>query len=110
MPAASSSSIELIKYDCIRLKKIFWAHYQYKKVGFYISEIMPEENIVPDLFDTVDREKHKKTMMVLDRLNIKHSKESINTKVAHQGFGRERKLRQEKISRPFTTNMDEVIN
>lgn len=109
IPTATNSTFELIKYACIGLKKIFWSHYMYKKVGVIVSEIMPEGNIVYDLFDTVDREKHKKAMAVMDRLNIKFSKDAVKTKVGQQVGKKKWKLRQEKVSKAFTTNFDDLI-
>ena len=81
--------------------------YQFKKAGVIITEIVDESAVQMDLFDNVDREKHAKIMKVMDALNsgFDHRKLSL----AVQGSGRKWKLRREKLSPCYTTNLQEVI-
>ena len=59
------------------------------------------------LFDSIDREKHKKIMNSIDSLNNFYGKDKV--RLAAQGNKLKWKLRQEKLSPNYTTNWDEII-
>ena len=107
LPVPTSSSLELVKYALMALRLIYVKGYQFKKAGVIITEIVDEGAVQMDLFDNVDREKHAKIMKVMDALNsgFDHRKLSL----AVQGSGRKWKLRREKLSPCYTTNLQEVI-
>ena len=107
LPVPTSSFLELVKYALMALRLIYVKGYQFKKAGVIITEIVDESAVQMDLFDNVDREKHAKIMKVMDALNsgFDHRKLSL----AVQGSGRKWKLRREKLSPCYTTNLQEVI-
>ena len=70
-------------------------------------DITSENQIQYGLFDTVDREKSKKAMQVLDKVNMKFGKDTV--KYAVQGFKKKWKLKQEKLSHCYTTNIKDVL-
>jgi DNA polymerase V len=107
LPVATNSSIELVTYACYALTKIYKKGYQYKKAGVIVAEIMPENQVTAGLFDEVDRPKHKALMTVVDRLNFKYGREKL--RIGKQGFGRKWHLKQENISKCYTTRMDELM-
>ena len=107
MPVATNDSTELIKYALIGLKSIFKKGYSYKKAGIIVSGLVPANQITMDLFDSLDREKHKKAMVAIDALNSRFGREKV--KVASQGYDRKWKLRQERLSPCFTTNLNDII-
>lgn len=75
LPVATNSSLELVKYACYGLEKIFKSGYNYKKAGVIVTEIMPENQVIGALFDEVDRPKHKKAMLAMDKLNARFGRE-----------------------------------
>jgi len=107
LPVATNSSLELVKYACYGLEKIFRKGYQYKKAGVIVTEIMPENQVIGALFDEVDRAKHKKAMFAMDKLNARFGREKI--RIGKQGFGRKLHLKQEKISKCYTTQLSDII-
>lgn len=104
-PAPTNNTQEIVHYALAGLKTIFMQGYQYKKAGVIITEIT--EDVQLGLFDSVDREKHNKLMQIVDKINGEHGE---RIKLAVQGNGREWKLKQEQLSRHYTTNINQIIN
>jgi DNA polymerase V len=107
LPVASNSSMELISNAEKGLKAIYKKGYFYKKAGVIVSDLIPESSVQTGLFDKIDRDKKKKIMEAVDKLNKKMGKDKI--RIAKQGYSRQWKLRQEKLSPSYTTKMDEIL-
>ena len=103
----TNDSSELINTALKGLKSIFKEGYRYKKAGVIVSDIVPERPLQGDLFDTRDREKYRRVMMVMDSLNASYGKQKV--KIAAQGFDRKWKLKNEKLSPCYTTKLDDVL-
>jgi len=106
-PVPTSSTIEIVNYAHKALEMIFREGYQYKKAGVIITEIVPDDGVQLDMFDTVDREKHKRIMEVMDKLNSGFTTNQLV--LASQATARTWKLKQEKLSRCYTTKLSDVI-
>lgn len=105
LPVPTSDTLEIVHYALAGLNAIFLKGYQYKKAGVIITEIA-SGGVQQNLFDNVDRNKREKLMQVLDEINGDcHS----YVKLAVQGNGRDWKLRQEQLSRRYTTDMGEIL-
>lgn len=105
LPVPTSDTQEIVHYALARLNAIYMKGYQYKKVGVIITEIA-SEGVQQNLFDIVDRDKRERLMQALDKINGDcHN----YVKLAVQGNGREWKLKQEQLSRRYTTDMDEIL-
>jgi DNA polymerase V len=107
LPVSSNDSTELIDYAIRGLQLIFREGYQYKKAGVIVSEISPERPLQSDMFDTRDRTKYNKVMGVMDKLNASYGRQKV--KVAAQGFDRKWKLKNEKLSPCYTTNIKDIL-
>lgn len=107
LPVATSSSIEIVHYAVQELEQIYKSGFQYKKAGVIIMEITPETAVQGNLFDKVDREKHKRLMSAADKLTDRYGKDKL--KLASQGDGKRWKLRQEKLSPNYTTDIKDII-
>ncbi len=107
LPVATNSSMELIHYALQGLEKIFKHGYRYKKAGVIVSDIIPETAVQGALFDLVDREKQRKVLQVMDALNTTYGREKV--KIAQQGFNRQWKLKQEKLSPCYTTRLSDLL-
>lgn len=102
----TNDSSNIIKAALEGLKLIFRDGYMYKKCGIYINEITPACDVQLNLFEEDDSEKKKKLNMAVDLLNNKYGRGSL--KYAVQGYKNEWKLRQENLSKAFTTNIDDI--
>lgn len=106
LPVPTSDTLEIVHHALAALKTIFVKGYQYKKAGVIITEIAAG-GVQQNLFDTIDRDKREKLMHAIDSINgdFQH-----HIKLAVQGTGKEWKLKQEQISRHYTTDINEVLS
>jgi len=107
LPVSSNDSAELINYAIRGLKSIFRDGYQYKKAGVIVSEISPERPLQTDMFDTRNRTKYHEVMGVIDQLNTSYGRQKV--KIAAQGFDRKWKLKNEKLSPCYSTNIKDIL-
>ena len=107
-PVATNSTIEIVKYALIALKRIYKKGYQFKKAGVTITEIIPDAAIQTNIFDNVDREKHARLISVVDQLNDGFKKN--NLRLAVQEGSRRWRLKQGKLSPCYTTRISDVLH
>ena len=100
----TDDTLEIVQYALAGLRSIFRTGYQYKKAGVIITEIT--YNVQHNLFDTVDRDKRERLMNAIDSINGKHE---YSVKLALQGQGTGWKLKQEQLSKRYTTDLGEII-
>lgn len=106
LPFPTNSSLELSSFALQALNKIFVPGYSYKKAGVIIMDFVPESNIQTSLFENSDP-RHKSLMKVIDKLNGVYGQQKI--RLAKQDQKRVWKMKQEKLSPRFTTNINEII-
>jgi DNA polymerase V len=106
MPYPSNSSIDIVKFAIKGLKQIYRPNFQYKKAGVVVMNIVPEQNRQLNLFHSPNP-KHQKLMKAVDQLNQTIGYQKV--KLACQDLGRTWKMRQEKLSPRYTTQLNEVI-
>ena len=70
-------------------------------------DIVPDNVIQQNMFDNVDREKYKKLMKVVDRLNSGFTQSNLS--LAIQGGRKKWKLKQEQLSPCYTTKLNDII-
>lgn len=94
----------------VRMLRDAWKNdecYWYKKSGVIVWNICKDEAIQGNLFDTVNREKQAALAKAIDEINRKNGHNTI--RVAVQGFEKKWHLKNEYISKQYTTNLDDVI-
>ncbi len=106
LPFATSSSIDIAKYAIEGLTKIFKQGYAYKKAGVVIMDFIPEHIEQIHLFDNPNP-KHKSLMITMDKLNKSFGCPKV--KLANQDQNRTWKMRQERLSKRYTTNWSELL-
>ncbi len=106
LPYPTNSSIDLIKHTEQGLKTIFREGYHYKKAGVIVMDLTPTNQKQLALFSE-ENPNHNTIMPVIDRLNKAYGNNKI--KFAAQSLGRQWKMKQEKLSPRYTTNINEVI-
>lgn len=96
LPVPTNSTPEIVHYAIAALLNIYRKGYYFKKAGVILMDIVPDNAIQQNIFDVVDREKHKKLMEVVDRLNNGFSRNNLF--LAVQDGRRKWKLKQELLS------------
>ena len=94
----------------VRLLRDGWKHdagYWYKKAGVIAWNICRDEAIQGSLFDTVNREKQKALAKAIDEINRKNGHNTI--RVAVQGYDKKWHLKNEYVSKQYTTNINDII-
>lgn len=107
LPCASNSNIDLVKSATSGLEQIFKPNISYKKAGVIALDICSKDHLQLNIFDCVN-EKHPDLMRTIDSLNECMGRGTI--KLASQGIGGSYwNMKQEKISKRYSTNLNELI-
>jgi DNA polymerase V len=107
LPVATNDNIEIVKYALVCLNEIFNQGFRYKKAGVIVDGLQDESHFQQHIFDKTDRIKQREVNRMIDKLNSEFGRDKV--KLAVQGDGKEWKLRQEKLSKRYTTNWNEII-
>lgn len=106
LPYPTNSGIELAKFASMALKKIFVKGFKYKKAGVIVMDITPTNTTQINLFEN-SNPIHKPLMETVDKINQALGVKKL--KLASQDLGRTWKMRQEKLSPRYTTNINDII-
>ena len=68
-------------------------------------DICSENAVQGNLFDTVDRKKHRNLMIVMDNVNSYYGRNTL--KIAAMGDGNAWKIKQERLSPCYTTRISD---
>ena len=109
LPVATSNSQELIAYALSALRKAFRPNVLYKKAGVILLKIIPENAVVPDLFDDKDRAKDKRLQRVLDHIDDRHGKHAIILGSQLRSASDEPIYKTEHKSPLYTTDLRDII-
>lgn len=101
----TDSTLEIVKAATTLLKKIYRRGYGYKKSGVSIGEISSATHIQGELFDTIDRPKHKKLMQAIDKINATQGPQAV--KLVSQGAITDHTNRQY-LSPQYTTKWEDI--
>jgi len=107
LPHPSASSLELNHYAQAALKAIFRFGYFYQKVGVLLSGLVPTDHRQPGLFTDLPDERLAKLSAAVDRVNQRHGRDRV--RLAAQGYDRTWAMRQEWLSRRYTTRWGEIL-
>jgi DNA polymerase V len=105
-PFPTSSTLELVHYAVAGLKAIFLENRGYKRAGVVLMDFVDANEYQPDLFLN-SNPKHKKLMEAIDTLNNKHGKRLV--RLANQD-AKIHKMRQERLSKAYTTDMNQLLD
>jgi len=107
LPVATSNSQELISYALAAFRRAYRPGALYKKAGVVLLKIIPETAVVPDLFDTKDRDKDKRLQRVLDHIDDRHGKRAII--LGSQIQSQQTVYKNEHKSPLYTTDLRDII-
>jgi DNA polymerase V len=110
IPYPTAFTPELIRYALNGLKAMYRDGYSYKKAGVYLTRIVPQEAVQPDLFaefSLYDYYKQARLMYIVDAINKIYGRDILF--FAIQGITRSWKMRQSRLSSRFTTQWSEIL-
>ena len=81
--------------------------YYYKKAGVIACNIIEDNAIQGNLFDTIDRDKQSTLSKVVDEINMRNGRDTV--RMAIQGYGNNWHIKNEYISKQYTTNIKDII-
>ncbi len=102
----TNSSLTISKSAVEAVKTIFKKGIKYKRAGVIVTGLVPEDNFQLDMF-VQENPKHKPLMHTIDILNKKFKSDKV--KLGNQDLNRTWKMRQERLSPKYTTNIKDII-
>ena len=107
LPFASNSSITISKYASEGLKRIYKKDIEYKKAGVIVMGLIPTDSNQLNLFEK-ENPRYQALMKTLDFINKKEGSNKI--KLASQDLKRIWKMKQTKLTKRYTTELNEIIS
>ena len=81
--------------------------YYYKKAGVVVCNISEDNAVQGSLFDTVDREKQSALSKIVDEINLRNGHDTV--RVAVQGYNNNWHIKNEYISKQYTTDIKDIL-
>ena len=108
LPHPSSHTPDLISVALGLLREIYQPGHQYKKTGIFLTELVPEDAVQPDLFGPPAGvgERAGKIDRIVDELNRKLGRNAV--RYGAMGLQSSWAMRQQNRSARFTTRWDEL--
>ncbi|WP_204344279.1 Y-family DNA polymerase [Psychroserpens algicola] len=102
----TNSSLIISNCAVNAVKSIFKTGIKYKRAGVIVTGLVQTNNHQLHLFDA-ENPKHQPLMQSIDHLNSKYKSHKI--KLGNQDLKRTWKMRQERLSPRYTTNINDII-
>nr|WP_321232635.1 Y-family DNA polymerase [uncultured Psychroserpens sp.] len=102
----TNSSLIISNCAVNAVMSIFKTGIKYKRAGVIVTGLVPTDNHQLHLFD-VENPKHQPLMQSIDDMNTKYKSHKI--KLGNQDLKRTWKMRQERLSPRYTTNINDII-
>lgn len=106
LPFATNSAIELARFACTALEKIFRPGFHYKKAGVIVMDLIPEDARQMGLFEN-SHERHHALMKAVDKINAGIGQQKV--RLGSQDIKRVWKMKQERLSPCYTTRLSDII-
>jgi len=107
LPAATSSTNELIKPAVDIIDRLFKEGTVYKKAGVVLSGLIPDDSIQGNLFLSESKNCERKLMDMIDNVNFSQRDDVL--KFAASGTTRNWKMQQNELSGRYTTRWNELF-
>ncbi|WP_420551739.1 Y-family DNA polymerase [Tenacibaculum aiptasiae] len=105
-PYPTDSTLTISKSAVKAVTTIFKEGIKYKRAGVIVTGLVPSDNYQLNMFEG-ENPKHKPLMKAIDKLNKTFKSDKV--KLANQDLKRTWKMRQERLSPKYTTNINEII-
>jgi DNA polymerase V len=106
LPYASNSNLDLSKYALTAAKSLFRKGIHYKKAGVIALGLAPAETRQLTLFES-HVGKHQALMYAIDKIHHRYGPHQM--KLGNQDLKRTWKMRQEHLSKRYTTALTDII-
>ena len=106
LPFPTDSNLIISQEAVCAVTNIFKKGIEYKRAGVVVMGLVPTDNHQLHLFEN-ENPKHKPLMKAIDGINKKYSDYKI--KLGNQDLKRTWKMRQERLSPRYTTNINDII-
>ena len=104
----TNDTLEIIHSANIILKSIYRKGLTYKKAGVIVGDIIPEDQVQLNLFDTEkDHISRKNLYGALDRVNQKMGRDKIQ--ILGQGIKKRWGVKRQRVSPCYTTQWDQLL-
>jgi len=106
LPHCTNSSLTIVKYAIKAIETLYRKDIKYKRAGVIVTGLVPTDNHQLDMF-TSENPKHQPLMRAIDELNKKYGNNKL--KLANQDLEKTWKMRQEHLSKQYTTQFNEIL-
>ncbi len=107
LPEPTNNTTTLMRYAIEGLAKIYQEGHSYKKCGVTVMDIVAEETIQLNMFESIQNDKWNTLEATIDILNRKMGKHTLRHAV--QGYEHTWRLRKENLSPNYTTDLKDVL-
>ncbi|MGB1042109.1 MAG: Y-family DNA polymerase [Tenacibaculum sp.] len=103
----TDSTLTISKSAVQAVTTIFKKGVKYKRAGVIVTGLVPTDNYQLNMFEG-ENPKHKPLMKAIDKINSTFKSDKV--KLANQDLQRTWKMRQERLSPKYTTNINDIIS
>jgi DNA polymerase V len=107
IPFAANSNHQITRIAVQAIRAIWQSGYNYLKTGVRATGIVPEGEVQYNLFSGYDHNREQKLAGLMDDLNSRYGRGTI--RLAAEGFDRKWKMKQEYLSKQYTTNWADLV-
>lgn len=105
-PYPTNSTLSISNAAINAIEAMFKEGVKYKRAGVIVTGLVPTNNHQLNLF-VKENPKHKPLMLAIDKVNTRFKADKI--KLGNQDLKRTWKMRQERLSPKYTTNINDII-
>ena len=106
LPHSTNSTLTIVKHATKAIDALYKKGIKYKRAGVIVTGLVPTDNHQLDMFAR-ENPKHQPLMKAIDDLNNKYGDQKL--KLANQDLGKTWKMRQEHLSKQYTTQFNEIL-
>lgn len=106
-PFATNSTQEITKICVQALRAIWEPGYKYLKTGIRATGIIPAGEVQYNMFSSYDNSKQQKLSGLIDDINTRYGRGML--RVASEGYDKTWIMKQEYLSKQYTTNWKDII-
>ena len=107
VPFATNNTLDLVKVALQGLRAIWEPGYKYLKTGVRVTGIVPAGEIQLNVFSNYTSEKQQDLSALMDTINSRYGKGAV--RVAAEGYAKKWYMKQDHLSRQYTTNWKDII-
>jgi DNA polymerase V len=106
VPFATNSTQQLTKVCVQALRAIYQPGYNYLKTGVRATGIIPAGEVQYNMFSNYDNSKQQALSNLIDDINARYGRGAL--RVAAEGYAKTWKMKQEYLSKQYTTNWNDI--